>query len=236
MPFRGQLAALGAHASVNPYYLHALGDDYAQVGLGPERATQLVRCGSMVREGMRVSLHSDFMMAPAEPLTLAWCAASRQTRTGKIMSPSERLTLHQALRAVTIDAAWALRLDEEIGSISVGKRADFAVLDSDPIERGVDGLLDVRVMATIFEGQVHVNPYPSPSSLASSCAATHVASTESTSSSPSSVETTPAKRWRLVGAQCHGISDRCDLVRTWSQWLHNALISSSAPPSVLKNG
>jgi predicted amidohydrolase YtcJ len=231
-----QLAALGAHASVNPYYLHALGDDYAQVGLGPERATQLVRCGSMVREGMRVSLHSDFMMAPAEPLSLAWCAASRQTRTGKIMSPSERLTLQQALRAVTIDAAWALRLDEEIGSISVGKRADFAVLDADPFERGVDGLLDVRVMATIFEGQVHANPHPSPSSLAASRAASHVASTSSPQASPSAVEASSAKRWRLVGGHCNGISDRCDLVRTWSQWLHKALIASSVPPSVLKNG
>ena len=110
-------------------------------------------------------------MAPAEPLSLAWCAASRQTRTGKVMSPPERLTLHQALRAITIDAAWALRLDEEIGSISVGKRADFAVLDSDPAEQGVDGLLDVRVMATIFEGKIHSNPHAHPSSLASSRAA-----------------------------------------------------------------
>ncbi len=148
------------------------------------------------------------------------------------MSPAERLTLHQALRAVTIDAAWALRLDEEIGSIAVGKRADFAVLDSDPIERGVDGLLDVRVMATIFEGKVHVNPQPSPSSLTAS----RTASTESASSSKSSVETAPAKRWRLVGGNCNGISDRCDLVRTWSQWLHNALLGSSVPPSILKNG
>lgn len=225
-----QLASLGAHASVNPYYLHALGDDYSRIGLGPERATQLTRCASMARAGMRVSLHSDFMMAPAEPLALAWCAASRMSRTGKVMAPTERLTLNQALRGITIDAAWALRLEDEVGSISCGKRADFVVLDAAPEEQGVDGLLGIRVMATVFEGIIHPNAHPQPSSLASGRLALSESVQESTEPSK------PAKaRWGLMGSSCNGISDRCDLVRTWSQWLQDALTPTASGKHGLQN-
>ncbi len=155
-----RLAALGAHASVNPYYIHALSDDYSLLGLGPERAAQLVRCGSMTRAGMRVSFHSDFMMAPTEPLLLAWCAANRITHGGNVVSPGERLTLMQALRGVTIDAAWALGLEQEIGSIVAGKKADFVVLEDDPFELGVERLKDVRISGTVFEGTPHLLSTP----------------------------------------------------------------------------
>lgn len=155
-----RLAALGAHASVNPYYIHALADDYSLLGLGPERASQITRCGSMLRAGMRVSFHSDFMMAPPEPLLLAWCAANRITQSGKVVSPTECLTLMQALRGVTIDAAWALGMDHEVGSIAAGKKADFAVLEDDPFELGVERLKDVRVAGTVFEGTPYLLSRP----------------------------------------------------------------------------
>ncbi len=161
-----RLAALGAHASVNPYYIHALADNYSLLGLGPERAAQIVRSGSMVRNGLRVSFHSDFMMAPMEPLMLAWCAATRTTRSGSQVAPEERLTLKQALRGITIDAAFALRLDHEIGSISAGKKADFAVLEDDPFELGAEHLKDVRVAGTVFEGELHLLDRPIASVLA----------------------------------------------------------------------
>ncbi len=155
-----RLAALGAHASVNPYYIHALTDNYSLLGLGPERAAQIVRAGSMVRNGLRVSFHSDFMMAPMEPLLLAWCAATRTTKSGRQVAPEERLTLEQALRGITIDAAFALHLDHEIGSIVAGKKADFTVLEDDPFELGIDRLKDVRIAGTVFEGEVHLLANP----------------------------------------------------------------------------
>jgi predicted amidohydrolase YtcJ len=155
-----RIAALGAHASVNPYYIHALADDYARFGLGPERAAQIVRAGSLARAGLRVSFHSDFMMAPTEPLLLAWCAATRRTREGRVVSPEERLTLMQALRGITIDAAWALRVEHEVGSIAAGKRADFCVLADDPFELGPERLKDVRIAGTVFEGTPHLLAAP----------------------------------------------------------------------------
>ena len=155
-----RMAALGAHASVNPYYIHALADAFGKSGLGPDRADQIVRAGSIVRNGMSVSFHSDFMMAPMEPLLLAWCAAARVTRSGRKVSPEECLSVQQALRGITIDAAHAIHLDHEIGSIVAGKRADFAVLEDDPFTVGADRLKDVRVSGTVFEGGVHMLPRP----------------------------------------------------------------------------
>lgn len=149
-----RMAALGAHASVNPYYIHALSDTLSELDLGPERGGQLVRAQSILRNNMKVSFHSDFMMAPLEPLFLAWCAGARVTRSGQQVSPEERLSLEQALRGITIDAAFALGMDDEIGSIVAGKKADFAVLEDDPFDLGVDRLKDVRVAGVVFEGAV----------------------------------------------------------------------------------
>jgi predicted amidohydrolase YtcJ len=210
-----RIAALGAHASVNPYFLHALGDDYSRVGLGPERASQITRCGSLVRAGIKVSFHSDFMMAPPEPLLLAWCAATRKTLSGKVMSPAERLTLTQALRGVTIDAAWALRMEHEVGSIVAGKLADFCVLEDDPYELGADGLKDIRVAGTVFEGQPHMLPKPVPSSIANLVQIHEDNVKSKTGAARSSL-------YKLVAAACCGATDRCDIVRQWGAWISDS--------------
>ena len=147
---------LGAVISAQPYYIWALGDLYAAQGLGYDRASQMSRIGAMVRSGIPTSLHSDFTMAPAAPLTLAWVAVNRVTSEGSLMAPSERITVEQALRAVTIDAAFALRMEQEIGSIVAGKRADFTVLEAGPLEVAPMQVKDIPVWGTVFEGK----PFP----------------------------------------------------------------------------
>ncbi|WP_295450400.1 amidohydrolase [uncultured Thiodictyon sp.] len=150
-----RIAKLGARVSANPFYLYDLGDRYAANGLGTDRAARIAPLGGLVRRNVPVGLHSDFPMAPAEPLFLAWTAASRKTMSGKVFSPDERLTLDQAIRAITIDAAYLIGMETELGSIEAGKLADFAVLDKDPYEVGVKGLRGIKVWGTVFEGQAH---------------------------------------------------------------------------------
>lgn len=209
-----RMAALGAHASVNPYYIHALADDYARVGLGAERASQITRCGSLLRAGLRVSFHSDFMMAPPEPLLLAWCAANRITGSGRVVAPEERLTLMQALRGITIDAAWALRLDHEIGSIVAGKRADFVVLQDDPFEFGVERLKDIRVAGTVFEGTPHMLARP----LASLHGESAPGAVPAAVSRPGVRGAAP--RYRMVDRSCcDNAQDCCAIGRQWANWL-----------------
>ena len=147
-----RVAALGAQVSANPFYLHALGDKYAEVGLGPDRAARITPLGGLVRRGVPVALHSDFAMAPASPLLLAWTAATRETVSGKVFAPGERLSLDQALKAITIDAAYILKMENSLGSIESGKLADFTVLDKDPYAVGVNGLRSIQVWGTVFEG------------------------------------------------------------------------------------
>lgn len=148
-----RIAKLGAQVSANPFYLYVLGDRYAATGLGTDRAARIAPLGGLVKRNVNVGLHSDFPMAPSEPLFLAWTTATRETMSGKVFAPSERLTLDQAIRAITIDAAYLIGMETELGSIEAGKLADFAVLDKDPYEVGVKGLRNIKVWGTIFEGR-----------------------------------------------------------------------------------
>lgn len=148
-----KLSRLGGVVSANPYYLYILGDQYAQLGLGTDRAAQITPLASCVNEGIPVALHSDFSMAPAAPLTLAWAAINRKTVGGNTMGAEESLTLDQALRAITLDAAFILGVEDEIGSIVSGKTANFTVLEVDPYEIPIAELKDIPIWGTVFEGK-----------------------------------------------------------------------------------
>ncbi len=151
-----QLKALGAAVSANPYYHYILSELYADSWLGPDRAKQMVRLGSLERAGIPLALHSDSPMAPLSPLTLMWSAVARQTIEGNTGIVTEQLSRAAALRAVTIDAAFIIGRDHELGSIRAGKIADFTVLAHDPLTVELEQLSNIEVVATVFAGK----PYP----------------------------------------------------------------------------
>ena len=99
---------------------------------------------------MPFAIHSDAPITPLAPLFTAWCAVNRRTVSGRVLGESERISVEDALLAVTLGAAYTLKLDGELGSIETGKRADFSVLDGDPIAAGADGLKDVPVWGTVL--------------------------------------------------------------------------------------
>lgn len=150
-----QLADLDIEASVNPYYLWALADKYSEVGLGNERAESLVRVNSLMKNNIPVSFHSDFSMAPMEPLTLAWTAVNRITSAGNKVSQGERITAYQAMQAITINAAHTLSLEDKIGSIAVGKTANFTLLEQNPLKVTPMQIKDIPVWGVVFEDQVN---------------------------------------------------------------------------------
>ena len=92
-------------------------------------------------------------MAPVEPLTLMWVAVNRTTIDGKILGAELRIPTWEALKAVTINAAYHLNQEEQIGSIKVGKKADFVILDKDPLQVAPEALNTIKVLGTVFEGQ-----------------------------------------------------------------------------------
>ncbi len=150
-----RIGTLNASVSAQPYYLYTMGEIYARQGLGQDRAHHMLRLKSLLDNSVRLSLHSDFTMAPAEPLKLAWVAVNRLSANGKVLAPEERISVDQALRAITIDAAYAIRMEDQIGSIETGKMADFTVLDQDPHAVPAEQLKDIPVWGTVFEGEVY---------------------------------------------------------------------------------
>ena len=150
-----RILALGARVSANVYYLHELSAAYSEIGVGVERSHQMARLGACERAGVRTALHSDFPMAPAMPLHSAWVAVTRTNCEGEAVGPQERISIEKALRSITIDAAAMLGLENETGSIRAGKKADFAVLDGDPLRGDGTQLKSIRILATVFEGDLH---------------------------------------------------------------------------------
>lgn len=153
-----QLGDLGAIISANPYYVTSLADRYSEFGLGPERANTMVRLGSVAKTEMAIGLHSDMPMAPADPLFLAWCAATRQTVSGRVAAPEQRISVERALSAITLESAYFMQLEDEIGSIKPGKKADFTILEQDPLAVPVDELKTIAVWGVLLEGEIFEAP------------------------------------------------------------------------------
>ena len=79
---------------------------------------------------------------------------NRVTPSGRVLGANERITVAQALHAITLGPAWTLKIDHEIGSIECGKRADFCVLEDDPLSVDEFALKDIRVWGTVLSGRV----------------------------------------------------------------------------------
>ena len=148
-----RMSRLGAHGSIQPYYLYGMGSKYAKHGFGEKRAQRISPVGSLINNNIVTCFHSDFFMAPVEPLTLMWVAVNRTTIDGKILGAELRIPTWEALKAVTINAAHHLNQEKEIGSIKVGKKADFVLLDKDPLQVTPEDLNTIKVLGTVFEGR-----------------------------------------------------------------------------------
>lgn len=103
---------------------------------------------------MKLSFHSDSPTAPARPMLFAWAAVNRIGLSGtKILGPQEKVTIEEAFRAITIDAAHAMHRENEIGSIEIGKKANFTIFEEDPMTADPKALKDLIIWGTVFEGK-----------------------------------------------------------------------------------
>ncbi len=142
---------LGLAASFFSNHAFFWGDVHLR-NLGPERASHLSPLRSAHERGIRYSNHSDYSVTPLDPMFELWSAANRITRSGIVLGPEERISVQRALEALTIDAAWIYREEHDKGSITVGKRADFTILDHNPLEIDPLRLRELHVVATIKDG------------------------------------------------------------------------------------
>ncbi len=147
-------AELGLCVNLFANHLWYFGDQHVALTVGQDRANRMDAVRAALDAGLIVAIHSDAPVTPMGPLFTAWCAVNRQTMSGRVLGEAQRISVPEALHAITLGAAHTLKLDNEIGSIEIGKRADFAVLGADPT--GVDpaALKDVPVLGTVFGGRV----------------------------------------------------------------------------------
>jgi len=144
---------LGVLVSANPYYVKTLSDLYSSKGVGYERSQNMVRLGDLEREGILFSLHSDMPMAPASPLLLMDVALNRINLANQVAGPNQRISKLSALKAVTINAAYIMQIDDRYGSISKGKFANFTVLERNPLTTDSPEIGDINVEGTFSHGK-----------------------------------------------------------------------------------
>jgi len=148
-----QASELGIGISAASHYVNFMGQDYRPVIA--EKAEFITPLASAFNAGLRVTVHSDAPLAPPMPLLAAGRHMTRATREGGISTPSEKLTADQALRAVTIEAAWSLGLEDEIGSIEVGKRANFTIVGVNPLTLPGESWGAVPIRGVMIDGVAH---------------------------------------------------------------------------------
>ena len=153
-----RIKALGLCCNLFANHIYYWGEEHVAQTMGLARAARMDACGTALRLGIPFAIHSDAPVTPLAPLFTAWCAVMRETAAGRVLGEGERIPVADALRAITLGAAYTLKLDHLIGSIEVGKFADFTVLDEDPLAVEPGRLRDVAVHATVRGGAVFPTP------------------------------------------------------------------------------
>ncbi|NKB77256.1 MAG: amidohydrolase family protein [Gammaproteobacteria bacterium] len=151
-----RMAKLGVCANLFSNHLYYWGDQHYELTMGPERACRMDAANTAGKLGVHYSIHSDAPVTHLSPLFTAWCAVNRQTQSGRVLGENEKITVEQALYAITLGAAYTLKLDTELGSIECGKRADFTILEDDPLTVSPTKLKDIEVWGTVLGGR----PFP----------------------------------------------------------------------------
>ncbi|MFK7891512.1 MAG: amidohydrolase [Granulosicoccus sp.] len=147
-----RIASLGLCVNLFANHHYYWGDEHYRLSVGPERAERMNACRTALQNNVPMAIHSDAPITPLGPLFTAWNAVARKTCSGRTQGEYERITVNEALHAITIGAAYTLKLDGEIGSIEAGKRADFAVLEEEPEQ--ADALENMKIWGTVQDGRI----------------------------------------------------------------------------------
>ncbi len=149
-----RMVSLGIHVTFFPIHLYYWGEFHRARTFGAFRAAAMNPAATALRLGLVAAAHSDAPVSPVDPLLTAWCTANRVTAAGRTLGADERVSAYDALRMMTFNAAYILHRDHEVGSLRVGKRADFAILGADPLAGDPMTLRDIPVRGTVVGGDV----------------------------------------------------------------------------------
>jgi predicted amidohydrolase YtcJ len=118
---------------------------------GKEQAFFSSPMRTAIDKGLRPTNHTDFVVAPLDQMFVIWTAVNRISRSGVVMGPDQRITPLEALKAVTINAAYQYSEEKSKGSLENGKLADLVILDKNPLKVDPLTIKDIKVVETIKE-------------------------------------------------------------------------------------
>ena len=135
------------------FYTFFWGDWHINSVLGKERAYRISPVRSAIERNIPYTFHQDTPVLPPDMIFTLWTAVNRKTRTGEVIGPDQRVSIMEAIRAITINAAYQYFEEDSKGSITPGKRADLVILDKNPLKVNVDEIKNIKVLETIKDGR-----------------------------------------------------------------------------------
>ncbi len=163
----GEMKRLGIIPSFFSSHVYYWGDWHRDETLGPDRAKDISPTQWAIDHDIKFSTHNDAPVVLPDAIRLMWATTNRRTRSGQVLGQEQRVSNLQALKSVTLWAAYQIFEEESKGSIEVGKLADFAILSANPLDAELDSdnkilnvksMQQIKVLATIKEGQYVYNP------------------------------------------------------------------------------
>ena len=126
-------------------HVYYYGEFFQNKLLGKQRKIHSLR--TALDHNLKITLHSDYLSQPIDPLRCIYNAVTRKSYVSDtIINQEECISIYQALKAMTIDAAWQCHMDDIVGSLEVGKCADFVILDHNPLKSDPDNIINIQVL------------------------------------------------------------------------------------------
>ena len=147
-----RMAELGVSPSFHINHLWYYGEALENHIIGQERTGRILPLKAAENNSLIFSLHADQPMFESDPLSLLHTAVNRKTRDGQIVGKTNKISVEQGLKSLTINVAWQIKMENKIGSIKPGKYADFVIIDQNPMMVDPEKIKDIHVLQTIVNG------------------------------------------------------------------------------------
>jgi len=144
-----ELGIIPSYFSTHTFYW---GDWHRDSVFGEERAMRISPTKSSLDRKMPFTVHNDAPVVPPDMIRLLWSTTNRKTRSGKVLGDEQKISTYEALKAITINAAYQHFEDDIKGTLEVGKQADIVVLSEDPLDMDAKDILKIDVVATFSQG------------------------------------------------------------------------------------
>ncbi|MCK5880825.1 MAG: amidohydrolase, partial [Sinobacterium sp.] len=148
-----RLKELDIIPSLYPMHTFYWGDWHRDSVLGPKRAAFISPTKAVLDAGMIFTSHTDAPVTPPNAMRVLSATVTRETRSGKILGPDQRVSPYVALKSMITWSAYQHFEDRKKGTISVGKEADFVILSDNPVKVEHSKIIDIKVLATINNGK-----------------------------------------------------------------------------------